>query len=178
MVWDKTKVLKYKSIYLTSKTWVLLKLQHFHPSQQISPSVEENFNPINDKKQRQLFTPTPIPINVTLDPANALGSTLPAKVLLVQIYLVRVPPTSAYPIQIPTAQVLPIQISLTQTLLILTAILQTPLLVLLAPSPLAKHSHRQSEMHLKQVKIMSDKVNTFTNKHVDAQLTASEQKEI
>ena len=33
-------------------------------------------------------------------------------------------------------------------------------------------------MHPKQVKIVSDKVNTFTNKHADTQLSASRQKKI
>ncbi len=49
-VWDETELLEYKSMYPTSKAWILLELRHFHPSQQISTSVEGNFNPINDRR--------------------------------------------------------------------------------------------------------------------------------
>lgn len=49
-VWDETEFLKYKSIYQTSKTWVLHEFQHFHLSRQIKPSVKKNFNPINDRR--------------------------------------------------------------------------------------------------------------------------------
>ena len=31
-VWDKTKLFKYKSMYPTSKAWILLELQHSHLS--------------------------------------------------------------------------------------------------------------------------------------------------
>ena len=71
-VWDKTELLKYKSIYLISKAWVLLELRYFHPSRQISPSVEENFNPINNKRP-QTFTCGAA--NVISDLSNAFGPT-------------------------------------------------------------------------------------------------------
>ena len=50
--------------------------------------------------------------------------------------------------------------------------------VLLAPLPLVEHDHGQPGIHPEQVKIVLDKVNPFTIKHVDAQLTAFGQKEI
>ena len=53
-VWDETELLKYKLIYPTSKAWVLFKLQYSHLSQQISPSIEGNFNLINDKGNKYL----------------------------------------------------------------------------------------------------------------------------
>ena len=112
------------------------------------------------------------------NPANALGSTLPTEAPLAQIPLVQAPPTPEHPIQVPTAQKLPIQVSLAQVLLIPAAIIQAPLSVLLAPSPPAEHGHGQPEIHPEQVKIVSDKLDTFTNKHADAQLSASGQKKI
>ncbi len=48
----------------------------------------------------------------------------------------------------------------------------------LAPSPLAEHGHRQPEMHPEQVKILLDKIDTFTNKYVDTQLSTDGQKVI
>lgn len=47
------------------------------------------------------------------------------------------------------------------------------------PLLLAEHDHKQSEMYPKQVKIISDKHETFTtNKYIDAQLSGFEQKDI
>ena len=48
----------------------------------------------------------------------------------------------------------------------------------MASSSPAKHGHGQSERQPKQVKIVSDKVDIFTNKHADVQLSASRQKKI
>ena len=50
LLWEETELFDYKSMYLTSKAWVLLKLQHSHPSQPISSSVEGNFNSINNER--------------------------------------------------------------------------------------------------------------------------------
>ena len=61
-------------MYPTLKAWVLLELRHSYPSRQISPSVEENFNPINDRRQ-QTFPHEPL--NIIPNPANAFGSTPP-----------------------------------------------------------------------------------------------------
>ncbi len=112
------------------------------------------------------------------DPANALGSTLPTDVPLAQIPLVQAPPTPEHPIQVPTAQVLPIQVSLAQVPPIPAATIQAPPSVSLVPSPPAEHGHRQPEMYPEQVKILSDEIDTFTNKHADVRLSASGQKEI
>ena len=67
-------------MYPTSKVWVLLKLRHSHPFQQISPSIKENFNPINDRRQ-QTFTPEPH--NIIPNAANAFGSTTPVHQLTI-----------------------------------------------------------------------------------------------
>ena len=87
---------------------------------------------------------------------------------MAQIPLVQAPPTSAYPIQVPMAQVLPIP----------AATIQAPLSVLLAPSPPAENSYKQLEIYPEQVKIMSDKLDIFTNKHANIQLFAFGQKKI
>ena len=84
-VWDKTELLEYKSIYPTSKVWVLLELQHSYLSRQISPSIEENFNLINNRRQ-QTFTPEPS--NIIPNPANAFGSIPP-------IYQLTITPVAA-----------------------------------------------------------------------------------
>ena len=173
--WDKNDFLHYKSMYPTSKAWLLLELRHSHLPQQHTPSIKAKINPINDRRQ-QSFTPRPA--NVTPNPANALGSIPPTGALLAQILPVQAPPIPAHPIQVPTAQVLPIQVSLAQVLPIPAATIQAPLSVLLAPSPPAENGYEQPEMHLEQVKIVSDKLDTFINKHADAQLSASGQKEI
>ncbi len=174
-VWDESELLKYKSMYPMSKAWILLELRHSHPSQQITPSIEVNINPIDDRRQH-IFTPEPP--KIIPDPANAFGSTPSTKALLAQIPPVQAPPISAHPIQVPTAQVLPIQVSLAQVLPISATTIQAPLSVLLATSSLAEHGHGQPEMHPEQVKIMLDKLDTFTNKHANAQLSASGQKKI
>ena len=154
-IWDENDLRKYKKIYPTSKAWILLESEFDSPvPQQLTPSIEPKINPIDNRRQ-QSFIPGP------------------------EIHPVQAPPTPAHPIQIPTAQVLPIQVSLAQVLSIPAATIQTPLSVRAAPSPPAEHGHKQPEMHPKQVKIVSDKLETFTaNKYADAQLSASGQKEI
>ncbi len=158
-----------------SKTWLLLELRQSHPLSQLTRSIEAKINPINNRRQ-QSFTPGPA--NVILDPANALSSTPLTKVIFAQIPPVQAPPIPAHPIQVPTAQVLPTPISLAQVLPIPAATIQAPLSVLLAPSPPVEHCHGQLEIHLEQVKIVLDKLDTFTNKYADAQLSTSGQKEI
>ncbi len=49
--WDKTDLLHYKSIYPTSKVWLLLELQHSHLLQQHTPFVKVKINPINNRRQ-------------------------------------------------------------------------------------------------------------------------------
>ncbi len=56
--------------------------------------------------------------------------------------------------------------------------MQTPLSVPLVSSLSAEHSHEQPEMHPEQVKIVSNKIGTFTNKYADVQLSTSGQKKI
>ncbi len=104
---------------------------------------------------------------ITPDPTNTLGSTPLTEAPLAQIPLVQALSTPEYPIQVPIVQVLPIQVSLTQILPIPAAKIQTPLSVPLALSPPAEHGHEQPEMHPEQVKIMSDKIDIFTNKYAD-----------
>ena len=173
--WDKNDLLHYKSMFSTSKAWLLLELRHFHLPQQHISSIKSKIDPINDRRQ-QSFTPGPT--NVTPNPANALDSTPLTEALLVQITLVQASPTPEHPIQIPAAQVLPIQVSLAQVLSIPVATIQAPPSIPLALSPPAEHGHKQPEMHPEQVKILSDEIDTFTNKHADAGLSASGQKEI
>lgn len=50
--------------------------------------------------------------------------------------------------------------------------------MLLALSALAKHNFKQPEIHLKQVKIILNKLNIFTYKYAGAQLSTFGQKEI
>ena len=77
------------------------------------------------------------------------------------------------------AQVLPIQVSLAQLLPIPAAIIQASLTVPAVPLPSAEYGHKQPKMHSKQVKILSDKLETFiANKYVNAQLSTSGQKKI
>ena len=76
-IWDKNDLRKYKKMYPTSKAWVLLESEFDSPvPQQLTPSIEAKTNPINNQQQ-QSFTPAPVPIHVTPDPANSFGSTLP-----------------------------------------------------------------------------------------------------
>ncbi len=173
--WDKNDLCKYKLMYPTSKAWLLLELRHSHPLPQLTRSIEAKINPINNRRQ-QSFTPGPA--NVTFDPANALSSTPSSEALLAQITLVQTSLTPEHPIQVPMAQVLPMQIFLAQVLPIPTATIQAPPSVLLAPSSPAEHGHGQPEMYLEQVKILSDEIGTFTNKHANAQLSISRQEEI
>lgn len=74
-----------------------------------------------------------------------------------------------------TAQVLPIQVFLVQILPISTAIIQIPLLILLAPLSPAEYNHEYPKIQPEQFKIMPNKVDTFTNKHADVQLSISRQ---
>ena len=99
-IWDKNDLRKYKMIYPTSKAWVLLELRHSHLPQQLTSSVKAKINPVNDRRQ-QSFTPGPV--NVTLNPVNAHGSTPPTKAFLAQIPPVQAPPTPAHLIQAPAA---------------------------------------------------------------------------
>ena len=76
-IWDENDLRKYKKMYPTSKAWVLLESEFDSPvPQQLTPSIEAKTNPINNQQQ-QSFTPAPVPIHVTPDPANSFGSTLP-----------------------------------------------------------------------------------------------------
>ena len=64
-------------MYPTSKAWVLLESEFNSPvPQQLTPSIKVKTNPINNQQQ-QSFTPVFILINITPNPANAFGSTLP-----------------------------------------------------------------------------------------------------
>ena len=98
--WDKNDLLHYKSMYPTSKAWLLLELRHSYLPQQLTPSIKAKINPINDRRQ-QSFTLGPA--NITPNPANVLSSTPLTKAPLTQIYPVQTPPTPAHLIQVPMA---------------------------------------------------------------------------
>ncbi len=70
-IWDENDFRKYKKIYPTSKTWILLESE-FNSliPQQLTPSIEAKTNPINNQQQ-QSFIPAPVPVNVTSGLANA-----------------------------------------------------------------------------------------------------------
>ena len=73
-IWDENNLRKYKKIYPSSKTWILLESEFYSPvPQQLTPSIEAKTYPIRE----QLFTFGPA--NVTFYPANALGLTSLAK---------------------------------------------------------------------------------------------------
>lgn len=65
-----------------------------------------------------------------------------------------------------------------QILLILAAIIKALLSILLAVSLLAEYTHKQPKIEPKQVKIFSDRIDIFTNKHMDAKFSAFGQKKI
>ena len=71
----------------TSKVWVLLEIRHSHPSQQISLFIEENFNPINNRRQ-QTFTRRPA--NIISDSSNVFGPT-PGSTPLTEALFAQIP---------------------------------------------------------------------------------------
>lgn len=50
-IWNKNNFCNYKTIYLALKAWPPLELQEFFMPYQLTPSVKEKVNPINNRRQ-------------------------------------------------------------------------------------------------------------------------------
>ena len=82
-IWNENNLYKYKKMYPILKAWVLLELRESLMPQQLTLSIEEKINPIDNGRQ-QTMTPKPaqigsIPLicqeSIIPHPANTLGST-------------------------------------------------------------------------------------------------------
>lgn len=54
LTWNKNNLHNYKTMYLTSKAWPLLKLRESLIPQQLTPFVKEKINPIDNEKQQTM----------------------------------------------------------------------------------------------------------------------------
>ena len=103
--------------------------------------------------------------------------------VLLQVSATQAPKVEALPIQAAQRQVPRIQAPPIPAPSVPAASVQAPLVqgppisALLAPLAPVERDRGQLGKHQKQVKIVLDKLDTFTNKHADAQLSTSEQKQ-